>query len=67
MSIINNTMIDTILNKSKLSRTDLSLIYKNTKELNPKISWLDLFKKSSRETTIKKYNKQSNPKRLNFW
>ena len=28
MSIINNTMIDTILNKSKLSRTDLSLIYK---------------------------------------
>ena len=44
MSIISNMMIDKILNKSRLSRTDLSTIYKKIKELNLKISWLDLFR-----------------------
>ena len=55
-------MIDNILNKSRLSRTDLSTIYKKTKELKLNISWLDLFRKSSREATINKIQKAIKPK-----
>ena len=65
MSSTNNTMIDNILNKSKLSRTDLSTIYKKIKELRLKISWLDLFRKSSREATINKLQNAIKPKSYN--
>ena len=62
MSIITNTMIDNILNKSKLSRTDLSTIYKKIKELKLQISWLDLFRKSSREASLSTLQQAIKPK-----
>ena len=37
--------IKNILSKPKLSRTDLSQVYKKIKELKLNISWLDLFRK----------------------
>ena len=65
MTNINNMIIDNILNKSKLSRTDLSLIYKKIKELNLKISWLDLFRKSTRDDVLLKVQNKLKPKSYN--
>ena len=40
--------IKNILSKAKLSRTDLSHVYKSIKQLKLNISWLDLLRTTSR-------------------
>ena len=59
---ISNTMVESILNKTKLSRTDLSTLYKKIQELKLNISWLDLFRKSSRETSLSTLQQAIKPK-----
>ena len=59
---ISNTMVESILNKSRLSRTDLSTLYKKIKELKLNVSWLDLFRKSTREASLSTLQQAIKPK-----
>ena len=54
--------IKNILSKAKLSRTDLSHVYKNIKQLKLNISWLDLLRTTSRENTLGKLKEALEPK-----
>ena len=54
--------IKNILSKAKLSRTDLSHVYKNIKQLKLNISWLDLLRTTSRENTLNKLKEALEPK-----
>lgn len=62
MTIISNMIIDKILNKTMLNRTDLSTLYKKIKELKLNISWLDLYRKNTRETSLNTLKQAIKPK-----
>ena len=58
--------IKNILSKAKLSRTDLSHVYKNIKQLKLNISWLELLRKNSREDALNKLRNKLEPKKTKF-
>ena len=58
--------IKNILSKSKLSRTDLSQVYKKIKELKLNISWLELFRKATRDDVLLKGQIKLEPKKIKF-
>ena len=58
--------IKNILSKPKLSRTDLSQVYKKIKELKLNIPWLDLFRKATRDDVILKVQSKLEPKKIKF-
>ena len=46
-------LVEKVLLKPKITRTDLSNVYKQIKQLKLNISWLDLYRKSTRFDSIK--------------
>ena len=58
--------IKNILSKPKLSRTDISQVYKKIKELKLNIPWLDLFRKATRDDVILKVQNKLEPKKIKF-
>ena len=46
-------LVEKVLSKPKITRTDLSNVYKQIKQLKLNISWLDLYRKSTRYDSIK--------------
>ena len=58
--------IKNIISKPKLSRTDLSQVYKKIKELKLSITWLDLFRKATRDDVILKIQNKLEPKKIKF-
>ena len=58
--------IKNILSKPKLSRTDLSQVYKKIKELKLNIPWLDLFRKATRDDVLLKVQNKLEPKKIKF-
>ena len=53
--------VKNILSKDKLSRTELSQIYKSIKELKLNIPWIDLLRKASRGEVIAKLKNKLDP------
>ena len=55
-------LVEKVLSKPKITRTDLSNVYKQIKQLKLNITWLDLYRKSTRENTLGKVKEALEPK-----
>ena len=55
-------LVQKVLSKPKVTRTDLSNVYKQIKQLKLNIPWLDLYRKSTRENTLGKVKEALEPK-----
>ena len=55
-------LVEKVLSKPKITRTDLSKVYKQIKQLKLNITWLDLYRKSTRENTLGKVKEALEPK-----
>ena len=54
--------VDKILSNPKITRTNLSIIYKELKKLNLGIPWLDLLRKTTRNELLNKLKNKLEPK-----
>ena len=50
-------LVEKVLSKPKITRTDLSNVYKQIKQLKLNITWLDLYRKSTRLESLNKLKK----------
>ena len=55
-------LVEKVLSKPKITRTDLSNVYKQIKQLKLNIPWLDLYRKSTRENTLGRVKEALEPK-----
>ena len=58
-------LVEKVLSKPKITRTDLSNVYKQIKQLKLSISWLDLYRKSTRLESLNKLRNKLQPKKQN--
>ena len=59
-------LVQKVLSKPKVTRTDLSNVYKQIKQLKLSISWLDLYRKSTRLESLNKLRNKLQPKKTKF-
>ena len=59
------TNVDKILSDPKITRTNLSIVYKELKKLNIGIKWLDVLRKTTRKDVISTYKSHQQPTNKN--
>ena len=59
-------LVEKVLSKPKITRTDLSNVYKQIKQLKLNIPWLDLYRKSTRLESLNKLKNKLQPKKTKF-
>ena len=59
-------LVQKVLSKPKVTRTDLSNVYKQIKQLKLNIPWLDLYRKSTRLESLNKLKNKLQPKKTKF-
>ena len=59
-------LVEKVLSKPKITRTDLSNVYKQIKQLKLNIPWLDLYRKSTRLESLYKLRNKLQPRKTKF-
>ena len=59
-------LVEKVLPKPKITRTDLANVYKQIKQLKLNIPWLDLYRKSTRLESLNKLKNKLQPKKTKF-
>ena len=58
--------VENILSSPKITRTQLSNVYKELKKLNIGIKWVGILRKSSRQDVISTYKQATQKKKIKF-